>query len=405
MMQNPIVQVALMVVGAYYSLGVLSRYWPPLGPIVTVASGVLGAIIWFLEHEKRLAADLHRTNPVARPLIDLVCRATKRPLPAGETEPAVAREGASPASVAREPDSGKAPAPAAPTQAKPKKLLLETDADFYDAAARLKKVVLGRDAIIDGLCAQIRQRVRLRSRSDPHSAQPPLGLFLFVGNTGLGKRYLGEQLAWLLYEDGPLLELDLADEGSASPKRLIEAVKAKPSQTIIIENVDRAGAPYLERLQAIAAGNSLRDPTSGAVVSFKDCVFFLIAHKPAEQLAEIKKSSVTQVTATIAELVGLPPSLVTMLHDYHAFLLPSPLEQADVVRLLMEQECRKFNVQLGQVDPELLSREVRAISMNGGFSIAPGRVAQRLQSSIHEAIARSEEMVNLVAARTEEHNS
>jgi hypothetical protein len=283
--------------------------------------------------------------------------------------------------------------------------LLETDADFYDAAARLKKVVLGREPIIDALCAQIRQRVRLRSRSDPHSAHPPLGLFLFVGNSGLGKRYLAEQLAWLLYEDGPLIELDLADEGSASPKRLIEAVKAKPSQTVIIENVDRAGAPYLERLHAIAAGNSLRDPTSGAVVSFKDCVFVLIAHKPAEQLAEIKKSSVTQVTATIAELVGLPPSLVTMLHDYHAFLLPSPLEQADVVRLLMEQECRKFNVQLGQVDPELLSREVRAISMNGGFSITPGRIAQRLQSSIHEAIARSEEMVNLVAARTEEHNS
>ncbi len=405
MVQNPIVQVALMVVGAYYSLGVLARYWPLLGPIVTVASGVLGAILWILEHEKRLAADLHRTNPVARPLIDLVCRATKRPLPAGEVEPAVARQGAAPESAGRDPDVAKPTTAATPTQSKANKLLLETDADFYDAAARLKKVVIGRDPIIDNLFAKIRRRVRLRSRSDPRSAHPPLGLFLFVGGPGLGKRYLAEQMAWLLYEDGPLLELDLADEGSASPKRLIEAVKAKPCQTILIENVDRAGPAYLERLLAIAVGNSLRDPTSGAVVSFKDCVFFLIAHKAAEQLAEIKKSSVTQVTATIAEPVGLPPSLVTMLHDYHAFLLPTPIEQADVVRVLMQQECLKFNLRLGQVDPELLSREVRAISTSGGFSITPGRIAERLQSSIHDAIGRGEEMVNLAAADTEEHYS
>ena len=189
---------------------------------------------------------------------------------------------------------------------------------------------------------------------------------------------------------------DLADEGSASPKRLIEAVKTKPFQTVILENVDRAGAPYLERLHAIASGNSLRDPTSGAVVSFRNCIFFLIAHKPAEQLAEIKKASMTQVTATIAELVGLPPSLVTLLHDYYAFQLPGMEEQADIVALLMEQECRKFNVQLGRIDPELLSREVRAISTSGGFSITPGRIANRLQAQIHETIARGGDTVDLV---------
>jgi hypothetical protein len=401
MVQNPIVQVALMVVGAYYALGVLSRYWPPLGPIVTVASGVFGAIIWILENEKRLAADLHRTNPVARPLIELVCRATKRPFPGGAVEAAVARETATPASDA--PPSGgggeKAKAPPAPQKTK---LLLESDADFYDAAARLKKVVKGYDSIIDGLMTQLRQRLRLRTRSDPHTSQPPLGFFLLVGRDGLGKRYLAEQIAWLVYENGPLTELDLADEGSASPKRLIEAVKAKSRQTVILENVDRVGAAYLERLHAIASGNSLRDPTTGAVVSFRDCVFFLIAHKPAEQLAEIQKASMTQVTATIAELVGLPPSLVTLLHDYYAFQLPGAEEQADVVALLIEQECRKFNVQLGQIDPELLSREVRAISTSGGFAITPGRIAKRLQASIHETLARGGDTVDLVETSSRE---
>lgn len=395
--QNPIVQLALMAVGAYYSLGVMARYWPPLGPIVTVACGVFAAIIWLLEHERRLVADLHRTNPIARPLIELVCRATSRPLPSGEAEAAVARETAArPAGETARSESAPAPGAAAPSSSTQKvKLLLDTDADFYDAAARLKKVVRGLDPIVDGLVGQLRTRARLRGRSDPHAAQPPLGLFLLVGRPGLGKRYLAEQMAWLLYEDGPMTELDLADEGSASPKRLIEAVKAKPHQTVILENVDRATPAYLERLQAIASGNSLRDPTSGAVVGFRNCVFFLIAHKPSEQLAELKKSNMTQVTATIAELVGLPPSLVTMLHDYYAFLLPPAIDQAEIVALLMDQECRKFNLRLGQIDPELLTREVKAISTSGGFSITPGRIARRLQTSIHEAIGRGEDTVNV----------
>lgn len=393
--QNPIVQLALMAVGAYYSLGVMARYWPPLGPIVTVACGAFAAVIWLLEHERRLAADLHRTNPIARPLIELVCRATNRPMPSGEPEAAVAREPSAPPRETAPSESAapRAAGPSVPTQKT--KLLLETDADFYDAAARLKKVVRGLDSIVDGLVAQLRTHARLRGRSDPHAPQPPLGVFLFVGKPGLGKRYLAEQMAWLLYDDGPMTELDLADESSASPKRLIEAVKAKPSQTVILENVDRATPAYLERLQAIASGNSLRDPTSGAVVGFRNCVFFLIAHKPSEQLAELKKSSMTLVTAAIAELVGLPPSLVTMLHDYYAFLLPPAIDQAEIVALLMDQECRKFNLRLGQIDPELLTREVKAISASGGFSIAPGRIARRLQASIHEAIGRGEDTVNI----------
>ncbi|MEA2624839.1 MAG: hypothetical protein QOD06_884 [Candidatus Binatota bacterium] len=377
MLQNPIVQIAMMFVGAYYALNVLSRVWPPLGPTVTVVSGALAAVLWVLEYERRLAADLYRTNPIARPLLDLVCRATGRQLPIGDggivavAETANVERAASSRSTAASSGTASEPVRASGTKQGPRdaKLLLDTDADFFESASRLKSVVRGHDAIIDGILAQLRQNVRLRQRADPHAAQPPLGLFLFVGKPGLGKRYLAEQIAWLVYEDGPLVELDVTDEASASPRRLIEAVKAKPNQTIILENVDAATPQYLERLQAIASGNSLRDPTSGAVVGFRNCVFFLISHKPAEPIAAIRQEGVTMLTAAIAELVGLPPSLVTMINDYYAFLLPSQIEQAEIVALLMEQECRKYNVRLGQVDPEMLSREVNAISASGGFAI------------------------------------
>jgi hypothetical protein len=78
------------------------------------------------------------------------------------------------------------------------------------------------------------------------------------------------------------------------------------------------------------------------------------------------------------------------------------MEQAEVVHMLMEQECEKYNVRLGQVDPEILAREVKAIGAAGGFAVAPGRIAKRLQQSIHEAIAREEDTVNVLPQRQEE---
>lgn len=384
MLQNPIIQVLSLFVGAYYGLTFLARFWAPLGPIITVASGLLAATIWILEYERRLAADLYRTNPVARPIIDLVCKATQRQVPLGGDE------GSAPAADGK----GKAGAE------EQTRLLLETDADFSEATSQLKSAVRGHDAIIDTVMQHIRRNARLRARSDPHAAQAPLGMFLFIGSPGLGKRYLAEQIGWLLYKGGPVLELDVADEASTI-RRLIEAVKAKPYQTIILENIDAATPQYLERLQAIAAGNALRDPSTGSVVSFRNCFFFLLSHKPGQPIADLKKSGYTVLTQVIAETLGLPLGLVNHINDYLPFLLPSPIEQAEVVHLLMEQECQKYNVRLGQVDPELLAREVKAIGATGGFAVAPGRIAKRLQQPIHEAIARGEDIVNVVPQHQE----
>jgi hypothetical protein len=384
MLQNPIVQTAILFAGAYYALNFLSRFWAPLGPIVTGASGLFAATIWILEHERRLAADLYRTNPVARPIIDLVCKATQRQVPLGGDE------GPSPA------EEGKGKSAEEQTR-----LLLETDEDFNDAAEQLKSAVRGHDVVVDAVVDHIRRNARMRARSDPHAAQAPLGMFLFIGSPGLGKRYLAEQLGWLLYKGGPMLVQDVAEEG-ASIRRVIEAVKAKPYHTIILENIDAATPQYLERLQAIAAGNALRDPTSGSVVSFRNCFFFLIAHKPGQPIADVKQTGYTVTTQVIAETVGLPVGLVNQINDYLPFLLPSPIEQAEVVHLLMAQECEKYNLRLGQVDPEIFAREVRAIGAAGGFAVAPGRIAKRLQQSIHEAIAREEETVDVVSQHREE---
>lgn len=385
MLQNPIVQTAILFVGAYYALNFLSRFWAPLGPILTGVSGLFAATIWLLEYERRLAADLYRTNPVVRPFIDLACKFTQRQIPLGGDE------GPAPVADGR----GKAEAE------EQTRLLLETDEDFNEAIEQLKSVVRGHDAVIDSVMDHIRRNARLRTRSDPHATQAPLGMFLFIGSPGLGKRYLAEQISWLLYKGGPMLVQDVAEEG-ATIRRLIEAVKAKPHQTIILENIDAATPQYLERLQAIAAGNALRDPSTGSVVSFRNCFFFLLSHKPGQPIADVKKAGYTVTTQVIAETVGLPAGLVNQIHDYLPFLLPAPEEQAEVVALLMDQECEKYHLHLGQVDPELLAREVKAITAAGGFAVAPGRIAKRLQQSIHEAIAREEDIVTIMPQRQEE---
>src|SRR3712207_5126661 len=68
-------------------------------------------------------------------------------------------------------------------------------AKLRDMRATLKKVVIGQDEAIDKVVKSI-QRNRLGLRSEKR----PIGSFLFLGPTGVGKTYLAKKLAELLFD-------------------------------------------------------------------------------------------------------------------------------------------------------------------------------------------------------------
>ena len=131
--------------------------------------------------------------------------------------------------------------------------LLEGEKDkLLKTEERLKSRVIGQDQAVEAISHCI-----LRSRSglgDPHK---PLGSFIFMGPTGVGKTELAKSLAWFLFDDEQaLIRIDMSeymekhttsrllgappgyvgyDEGG----QLTEAVRRKPYSVVLFDEIEK----------------------------------------------------------------------------------------------------------------------------------------------------------------------
>ena len=85
------------------------------------------------------------------------------------------------------------------------------------------------------------------------------------------------------------------------------------------------------------------------------------------------------VVNTLADDLNIDKRLAWSIHGVYPFLLPAPMQQAEVIAGLMESACRKYNLQLGHVDATVLAREVEMATQSGGFELAPPRIEKLLE--------------------------
>lgn len=426
MLQNPIIQTLILFLGSYTFMTMVKKYGP-IGKIVTIAAGIFCVVIWMLRYNRAQIADLYK-NPLLKNIIDLVCQITKEPSPGGlaPVTASAARSAAPAAAVApahtsapadaaggggaarpRQPVSakagGSAPAANAPAGENPR-LLVRTDVEYRTLAYRLKEQFAACDDTIEGTLRQIQGSVRMRERSQPTAAMPPLGMNLYMGKQGLGKRSLAIEIGAALYGGDAVGVLDLADRG-ANLASVVAAARGNGYQVFIIENADTAPHQVQTDLLTAFTGAPLFDGASGTPVSFRNCFFFLLVHKQADSFPKpVASSAGTGFTVVVNHLAGateLDQMLALALHGVYPFRLPEPAEQAAVIARLMEVECNKYNLSLGRVDPRVLAREVEDVGKMGNFRAATARISRILSGPISTALARQSASVNVEAAAEE----
>ncbi|HLK65502.1 MAG TPA: hypothetical protein VKU19_18825 [Bryobacteraceae bacterium] len=384
--QNPLIRLLILVAGAYGALRVLQGA-PLLAEIITIAAGLFAAIIWMANYHRAQLYSLSQ-NQTMGSVINAVCKMAKEQPP---VDPSLDTAGQAPAS---------SPSAPPPPGAKPEtpKLLLHSDSDFSSATAEIKDVVCGHDRVIDILMDQIKTNVQLRDRASQIS-MPPLGVFVLAGKPGLGKKYLAIEIGYRLYKGSSVSILDVSDP-AAGGRLLVEEARSNPFTTFILENFQSCPPATQEELLSIVAGAPQVDAKTGAKVSFRHCFFFLMVHRDAQGMAMPERIGAgatghTVVLDSLGEAMHIDKRLGWSIHGIYPFVLPPPLEQAAVVAEIMHQECRKYNLTLGRVDPAILAREVQVISQNGGFEITPSRVAKIMSARLAAAVAAKEQLVDL----------
>jgi ATP-dependent Clp protease ATP-binding subunit ClpC len=167
---------------------------------------------------------------------------------------------------------------------------------LLELEGELQRAVIGQDRA----CAAIARALR-RSRADLKDPKRPIGSFLFLGPTGVGKTLLVKTLAERVFEDAKaLVQIDMSeymekfavsrlvgsppgyvgyDEGG----QLTEAVRRKPYSVVLFDEVEKAHPDVLQLLLQVLEDGRLTD-SLGRTVDFRNTIIIMTSNVGAEAM-------------------------------------------------------------------------------------------------------------------------
>lgn len=171
-------------------------------------------------------------------------------------------------------------------------------ASFINLGDRLKERVKGQDEAIDKLVSAIK-----RNKVGLNDNKRPLGSFMFIGQTGVGKTYLAEELGKALFgNSSKVLRLDMSEYkeshtiskmigsppgyvGYGDKSQLSDWVKANPTSVIIFDEIEKAHREVTNILLQILENGILTD-SLGDKVSFKNSIIIMTTNVGAEYFSK-----------------------------------------------------------------------------------------------------------------------
>ena len=242
----------------------------------------------------------------------------------------------------------------------------------------IAEVVIGQEEAIHTVCRALR-----RSRAELKDSRRPIGSFLFLGPSGVGKTLLAETLAEKVFTgEESLVRLDMSEYAEeVSVSRLIgstpgyigyndggqltERIKHNPYSVVLFDEIDRANPGVTDLLLQILEKGTLTDG-SGTQVSFRNCIIILTSnigfHKADIAQKSLGFSSLNQPEVMQKDLVIAAAKMLLrteLLNRLDDIVIFRPLEENEL-RKIVELEVERVRQRLRergsdlQVEPALL---------------------------------------------------
>lgn len=228
----------------------------------------------------------------------------------------------------------------------------------------LHKRVLGQDEAIEAVADAIR-----RSRAGLQDPKKPIGSFIFLGTTGVGKTELAKALADYLFDDDSMMtRIDMSeyqekhtvsrligappgyvgyDEGG----QLTEAVRRKPYSVVLLDEIEKAHPDVFNILLQVLDDGRLTD-NKGRIVNFKNTIIIMTSNMGShiiqanfENVTEDNKENVVENTRReVMELLKqtIRPELLNRIDEIIMFQPLMKKEIKNIIRIQLEELREKL---------------------------------------------------------------
>jgi ATP-dependent Clp protease ATP-binding subunit ClpC len=243
-----------------------------------------------------------------------------------------------------------------------------------------------------------------RARAGVANTKRPIGSFLFLGPTGVGKTELAKAVAATYFGDQEnMIRLDMSEyqqesdvarilsDGQHESKSLILNVRQHPFSVVLLDEIEKAHPNILNLLLQLLDEGQLTD-TGGRTVSFKDCVIIATSNAGADSIrAHIEKGEELEQfeNTLIDELINSGQFKPELINRFDEVVLFRPLkaeELAQVVRLMLAEVNTTLSGQ--NISVELTDTAIAKIVEVGNDPRLGARPMRRtLQRAVENIIA------------------
>ena len=249
----------------------------------------------------------------------------------------------------------------------------------------LHKRVIGQEEAIEAVANAVR-----RSRAGLKDPKRPIGSFIFLGTTGVGKTELAKALAEALFDDDNMMtRIDMSEyQEKFSVTRLIgsppgyigyeeggqltEAIRRKPYSVVLFDEIEKAHPDVFNILLQVLDDGRLTD-NKGRVVDFKNTIIIMTSNlgsqlirEKTESLSASNREQVLEDTRkSVFELLKqvIKPEFLNRIDDLIMFTPLAEAEIAQIVRLQVEGVAKMLKN--NGIDLQLTPKAIDLIAAEG----------------------------------------
>jgi ATP-dependent Clp protease ATP-binding subunit ClpB len=274
---------------------------------------------------------------------------------------------------------------------------------------RLHERVVGQDEAIQAVSDAVR-----RARAGLKDPRRPIGSFLFLGPTGVGKTELARALAWFLFDDDTaLIRIDMSEYmekysvsrlvgappgyvGYEEGGQLTEAVRRRPYQVVLLDEIEKAHPDVFNVLLQVLDDGRLTDG-QGRTVDFKNTVVIMTSNVGSGVISTLAGASGTDrdsayeaMKAQLTEALRLQfrPEFLNRIDEVIVFHSLTDAELAAIVDLLLADLSRRLASQDLALE---LTPSARALIAREGHDPAFGArpLKRTIQRLVENPLARA----------------